>query len=258
MTRCLDNFGTSLQTVSVLDTGSRLPLYHQLADQLFEQIRQGAYVPGCKIPSEHELAARHGIGRPTVRQATESLIRRGVLERRRGSGTYVRGVPVQVDLFSLAGTLVSFERVGIALTVRLLGGPRTLVIDEPGHPHHGHRAYRVIRLSHFDGAAVLLEEIDFAAEYFPGLARLPLAGRSLSELVAERYQLRADCADQRFRVTALDRARARSLGLARGTPILQVERTLHFPRAEAAVFARMFCRTDRLVFSQRLQGTSHA
>jgi GntR family transcriptional regulator len=242
----------------VLDTGSRLPLYHQLADQLFEQIRQGAYVPGAKIPSEHELAARHGIGRPTVRQATDSLIRRGVLERRRGSGTYVRGIPTQVDLFSLAGTLVSFERVGLALTARLLGRPRTLVIDEPGHPHRGRSACRVVRLSYVDRAAVLLEEIDFAAEQFPGLARLPLHGRSLSELVSERYRMRAERADQSFRVAALDRPRAIRLGLPRGAPILQVERTLHFARAEAAVFARMFCRTDRLVFSQRLQGNSHA
>jgi GntR family transcriptional regulator len=258
LTRCLDNLTALFQPVQVLDAGSRLPLYHQLADQLFAQIRQGTYVPGSKIPSEHELAAQHGIGRPTVRQATDALIQRGVLERRRGSGTYVRSVPAQVDLFSLAGTLVSFERGGLALTSRLLGRPRVIAIDEPGHPHDGAKTCRVIRLSLVDDAPVLLEEIDLAVAHFPGLARLPLHGRSLSELVAERYQMHAQGADQRFRVTALDRARARHLGLPAGAPILHVERTLQFARAEAAVFAKMFCRTDRLVFSQRLQGNSHA
>jgi GntR family transcriptional regulator len=258
MTRCLDNSRHPAQAALVLDSGSRLPLYHQLADQLFAQIRQGIYSPGEKIPSEHELAAEHGIGRPTVRQATDALIQRGVLERRRGSGTYVRSVPAQVDLFSLAGTLVSFERGGLAVTTRLLGRPRTLVIDEPGHPHHGGKACRVVRLSHVDDQPVLLEEIDLADAYFPGLARLPLHGRSLSELVSDHYRMHAQSADQRFRVTALDRPRAASLDLPAGAPILHVERTLSFARAEAAVFAKMFCRTDRLVFSQRLQGNSHA
>lgn len=242
----------------MLDAGSPLPLYHQLAEQLFEQIRGGTYPPGSKIPSEHELAERHGIGRPTVRQATDALIQRGVLVRKRGSGTYVRSVPAQVDLFSLAGTLVSFERVGLALTSRLLGPPRSRTVGEPGHPHDGRKSCQVIRLSLVAAAPVLLEEIDFAAAAFPGLARLAQRQRSLSELVQDHYRMRPQSADQSFRVTALDHSRAEALGVAPGTAILQVERTLHFARAEAAVFARMFCRTDRLVFSQRLQGNSHA
>ena len=39
-----------------------------------------------------------------------------------------------------------------------------------------------------------------------------------------------------------------------GAALLQVDRTLHFAQAETAVFARMYCRTDRLVFSQRIGG----
>jgi GntR family transcriptional regulator len=240
----------------VLDPASPLPLYHQLADELFEEICAGGYPPGEKIPSEHELARKHRLGRPTVRQATETLIRRGVLVRRRGSGTYVRSVPVQVDLFSLGGTLSSFEKRGIALQGELLGRPRSEVIDEPGHPLAGRRAVRVVRRSSVDAQPVLLEEIDFDDQRFPGLARLSLKGRSLSEVVERRYHLRVQSADQSFRVQDLDAARAARLGLAAGDAILCVDRTLHFLQAPAAVFARMFCRTDRFVFTQRM-GASH-
>src|SRR5215510_13494438 len=97
----------------MLDAASPLPLYHQLAEDLFAQIRGSSLGAGEKLPSEHELAERYGVARPTVRQATDVLIRRGVLTRKRGSGTFVRQVPAQVDLFSLAGTLVSFDRGGI-------------------------------------------------------------------------------------------------------------------------------------------------
>jgi GntR family transcriptional regulator len=242
----------------VLDAASPLPLYHQLAEELLAQIRSGSYGPGQKLPSEHALAARYGVGRPTVRQATDSLVQRGLLVRRQGSGTFVRQVPAQVDLFSLAGTLVSFERGGVALATRLLGRPKVHVIDDATHPLHGREATRVMRLSKVDETPVLLEEIDLDAEHFPAFSRIPLQGRSLSEVVEQRYRLRPQCADQTFRVTRLDAARAASLALARGAPVLAVDRTLHFPRAERAIFARMFCRTDRLMFSQRLQGNQHA
>jgi GntR family transcriptional repressor for pyruvate dehydrogenase complex len=44
---------------------------------------------GAKLPSERELAKRFGIGRPTLREAIRALSIMGVLETRRGSGTYV-------------------------------------------------------------------------------------------------------------------------------------------------------------------------
>lgn len=238
----------------MLDAASPLPLYHQLAEELLTLIHAGKFPPGDKIPSEHELAASYRVGRPTVRQATDSLIQRGLLVRRRGSGTFVRSVPAQVDLFSLAGTLMSFERGGLSMTSRLVERARSYQVDEAGHPMLGRMAVRLVRVSLVDGAAVLLEELDFAGEHFPGLARVSLQGRSLSELVEQRYRMRPQAADQSFRVVALDRARARLLGVKAGAAMLQVDRTLHFAQAEAAVFARMYCRTDRLVFSQRIGG----
>jgi GntR family transcriptional regulator len=242
----------------VLDGASPLPLYQQLAEELFAQIRAGTYAPGARIPSEHELAARFKLGRPTVRQATDGLVQRGVLERRRGSGTYVRSVPTQVDLFSLAGTLVSFERRGVKLTTRLARRPRLETIDEPSHPLTGQNAVRVLRVSSVDGEPVLLEEIDLDAQRFPGLARHSLQGRSLSEVIEAEYRMRPTSADQSFRVARIGREQARLLALRAGEPILHVDRTLYFGSSEAAVFARMYCRTDRFVFSQRIGGNHHA
>jgi len=241
----------------MLDTASPLPLYHQLAERLLAQIRSGSYGAGHKLPSEHELAEQYGVGRPTVRQATDSLVQSGVLIRKRGSGTYVRQVPTQVDLFSLAGTLVSFERGGITLRSRLLGRPRQRVVDDVDHPLHERETSYVVRVSSVDGEPVLLEEIDFDVASFPGFTRLSLQGRSLSEVVEQHYHVRPQSADQSFRVIALDDDRAIALALEAQTPVLQVERTLHFPRSQRAIFARMFCRTDRLAFSQRLQGNQH-
>lgn len=239
----------------MLDSASPIPLYHQLSERLFAEIRGGRYSPGSRLPSEHELAEMFGLGRPTVRQATAALIQRGLLERRRGSGTYVRSVPAQIDLFSLTGTLMSFEAQGIALASKL-DRPRTERIDEEGHPLHSREAVRLTRVSHVDGEPVLLEELDFDAERFPGLAKLVTKDRSLSDIVERQYKMRPESADQAFRVVTLSRALASRLGLSAGAPILRVDRTLHFTLAKSAAFARMYCRTDRFAFSQRI-GAQH-
>jgi GntR family transcriptional regulator len=72
-----------------LDRGSPVPLYHQLAQQLEAAIGRGVLVPGSLLGNEVDLSARLGLSRPTVRQAIQSLVDKGLLVRRRGVGTQV-------------------------------------------------------------------------------------------------------------------------------------------------------------------------
>jgi GntR family transcriptional repressor for pyruvate dehydrogenase complex len=54
-----------------------------------ELVRSGHFVPGGKLPPEHELAAELGVSRSPVREAVKVLAVSGVLDVRRGDGTYV-------------------------------------------------------------------------------------------------------------------------------------------------------------------------
>jgi GntR family transcriptional regulator len=244
---------------AALNPESPLPLYHQLADRLLEGIRTGEYRSGSRIPSETALAGRFRIGRPTVRQATDLLVRRRCLERRRGSGTYVTEPPDQVDLFSLAGTLASFERGGVPVRTSLVQRTRRLHVEpDAENPFAGREAWFFSRLSRVEGDPVLLEDLYLEIDCFPGLDRQSLAGRSLSQLADEQYHLRPESADQNFRVVRAGTRRGEQLGCSRQTPILLVKRTLHFPAMRSAIFAELACRTDRLAFSQTLRDPSHA
>lgn len=66
-----------------------VPLYHQLALRLEAAIRSGALPPGARLEGEVQLAARLHLARGTVRHAIQSLVDKGLVERRRGSGTRV-------------------------------------------------------------------------------------------------------------------------------------------------------------------------
>lgn len=234
------------------DPGFAVPLYAQIARRLRAQIQAGAYPTGSKIPSEHELAARFRVGRPTVRQATQLLVEERVLERRRGSGTYVNGAPREVDLFSAGGTLASFSRSGLPLETSLLGPTRCVVAPSAAGALAGRAAFFVERRSSLQSEPVLLERMYFDREVFAGLERLELEGRSLSELAREKFLLDPVATEQRFGVASLDAECAERLALAVGTSVLKVERLIDFRTASAALFAELYCNTYRLEFSQRL------
>jgi len=237
----------------MLNPGSPLPLYQQLAEQLSRDIASGSFAPGARLPSEPELARRHSIGRPTVRQATELLVQRGLIERRRGSGTFVRSAPRRVDLFSLGGTLSSFREGGLELKTKLLGKvSERRVPADPENPFSERRAFTLTRLSSVAKKPVLLERLYFDAEIFVGLDQLPLAGASLSRVVEERYYLKPTHAEQSFRVDLPAEDVRRALDILPRTAVLLVKRALFFPRAPRAIFGELYCRTEELVFAQTI------
>jgi GntR family transcriptional regulator len=239
----------------MLNPASPLPLYHQLADILLERIRSGAYPEGSKIPSEHRLAETFNIGRPTARQATDLLVRKNILIRKRGSGTFVSEQPKEVDLFSLAGTLSSFREKGITLQSSIIKKTHLTDVGEDNeNPFSRKNAYFLSRLSRVAGKPVLVEDIYLHSTIFSGINRIDLTGRSLSQVVAENYYMRPVGGNQNFRIGYLTGKRAGDLNVSSKTPILFVKRFLHFPQAENAIFSELYCRTDRFVFSQKIGG----
>jgi GntR family transcriptional regulator len=239
----------------MLNSQSPIPLYHQLADILLDKIHRGEYPSGSKIPSENSLAAHYGIGRPTARQATDLLVRKRMLVRKRGSGTFVSKDQKEVDLFSLAGTLSSFHKKGISVTTRILQKIRLKSIgDDQENPFANKKAYFFSRLSQVEKMPVLIEDIYLNAVLFNGIDRFDLLDRSLSQIVDENYYMRPLGGKQNFRIGYLTGKKAKNLHVAPDTPILTVKRFLHFEQAKNAVYSELYCRTDKFVFSQTLGG----
>lgn len=72
-----------------LNHNSSVPLYKQIIKGITDSIASHEYEIGDKLPTENELMARYGVSRITVRTAMSELVEDGVLERRRGKGTFV-------------------------------------------------------------------------------------------------------------------------------------------------------------------------
>lgn len=239
-----------------LNTQSPIPLYRQLAERIRADIDGGKHAVATRIPSENELAEQYTIGRPTVRQATDLLVRQGLLERRRGSGTYVLPPAKSIDLFSLAGTSAALQKSDLDSRLKLVAGP---VLESVGNtqgseslPEITGDRLRIERQAMVDGVPVLYETLWFDAELFAGLEKQTLENQSLSALVRENFFLELTSADQTFFVISADDQLSQQLDVAVGTPLLRVHRVLHFGEQRSVLHAEIVCRTDCFAFSQTL------
>ncbi len=78
-------------------------------EQLLQQIISGRYKPGDRIPPENELREEFNISRNTLRTALNKLNTLGILETRRGDGSYVKKLGMQMYLNSFIPAMLISE-----------------------------------------------------------------------------------------------------------------------------------------------------
>ncbi|MEM9163656.1 MAG: GntR family transcriptional regulator [Cyanobacteria bacterium P01_F01_bin.4] len=99
-----------------------VPLHVSISEKLRQQIDEGEYLPGEKLPSEHQLMESFNVSRITVRQAIANLISQGLVQAQQGKGVFV--TPQQKVSYSLTSTLDFLEkdlaRKGVSLSIETL------------------------------------------------------------------------------------------------------------------------------------------
>ncbi len=101
---------------------SREPLGVQVEKDLMDYILREEI--GAKLPNEFELGQMFEVGRSTIREAVKSLATKGVLEVRRGDGTYIQShVPMTEDPLGLSKLDDKYKLALELLEVRLLLEP---------------------------------------------------------------------------------------------------------------------------------------
>jgi GntR family transcriptional regulator len=104
----------------VLSRSSPEPLYRQLASHLEGEILGGRLKPGDRLASEALLTDRFQVSRITLRQAVAELVRKRLLVRKQGKGTFVTTPAVRHDLRRAHGLLGSLFSQAAGASARLL------------------------------------------------------------------------------------------------------------------------------------------
>lgn len=101
----------------------------QVEEELMNFILHEPIEIGEKIPNEYELAEKFGVGRSTIRESIKSLVTKGILEVRRGSGTYVISkYSIEEDPLGLAKFTDKYKLALELFEVRLMLEPEIAVL----------------------------------------------------------------------------------------------------------------------------------
>jgi GntR family transcriptional repressor for pyruvate dehydrogenase complex len=105
-------------------------LSERTSDRLYEMImEENRYEPGSKLPNENELSAALQVSRTTLREAISFLVAQGVLEIRRGKGTYVSETLPDTGLnLTALSSLRAKERAMDLFEMRLIFEPETVAL----------------------------------------------------------------------------------------------------------------------------------
>ena len=242
-----------LRAVGPLPESSNLPLYQQLQRALREAIDRRILDSNDALPPERDLAEEFRVSRITVRKAIDGLVSEGLLMRRQGSGTFVRGRveknfslltsfsedmrargrnPRSEWLKRASGTVTPEE----ALTLR----------SSPGTP-----VYRFNRLRFADDAPMSVEYATIVAACLPSLD----AVESSLYQALEQSGNRPVRALQRLRAVLLTREQAELLCAKPGDAGLLVERLGFLENGRAVEFSQSYYRGDTYDFVAELSAS---
>lgn len=244
---------TQIRELVTVDPSSPVPLYFQIAQHLEQAIESGQIAPGDRLDNEIQLAQQLGLSRPTMRQALQYLVDKGLLVRKRGVGTQVAHAKFRrpIELTSLYEDLAGSGQE-----------PTTTVLGNTVEPA-GSAVAHALGLA--EGSEVIvLERLRFAQG--EPIARminyLPAALLELSTETLERqglYQvlrargLRPSAAVQTIGARSATAAEAKLLHETKGAPLLTMERTAYDKHDQAIEYGSHIYRASRYSFALNLR-----
>ncbi|WP_173934617.1 GntR family transcriptional regulator [Chelativorans sp. Marseille-P2723] len=239
---------------------SPTPLYHRIYVVLRERLVSGYYPAGSLLPSEAELQESFEVSRITIRKAMELLVHEGLIERKRGSGTYAVERRTTSDFaksyVSDVHDLLSYlSAVGLGTSLRVISSEmkeapaRICKLMDCAPQDELHCTMRVRNL---DGQPYSLSLAYLLPEIGKNIDREGLATTAMIDLV-QRNGAVVNSVEQVLTATLADETIARHLQTPVGAPVMRVTRVFCGPDKRPFYIAEIFYRSDRYEYRVLLQ-----
>ena len=223
-----------------------LPAYQRIQQSIRKRIDSGQLRPGDPVSSERDLAKLHEVSLMTARHALASLERDGIVERRRGVGTFVSAPKIHFN------KLMSYTEQMAARS--LTAGSKILflkVIDnEPDAAARlslapGKQLIKLERVRHAANEPFALETCYLSADDFSGVLAAPLGRDSLFATLERSYDVKLGYADEEIDATAADPRTAELLSVPRRDPLLRIRQVIYSTTGKAVIYVLGIYRSDR-------------
>jgi GntR family transcriptional regulator len=238
-----------------VDPQSHMPLHAQVEEALAASIREGDLVADARLPSEDSLVERYAVSRTTIRTAIQSLVARGLVEIRRGKGTFVTRPIITQELTALTGFVEDMQALGHVPSARVLDCrivaasetvARQLVLPR------GTAVARIQRVRLADGVALSFDETYLPPSIGEKIFAEDLEQHPIFALLEDKYATPLLEAQYRLAAVAAHGTVARALGIAESSAIFLIERTVFSDGHRPVDYERLYYRGDHVRFVTRL------
>ncbi len=230
-------------------------LYHEVFVHLRHLLTEGAVDPAKPLPSEPALAAQFGVSRVTVRKTLQQLEAEGLIERRRGIGTFPAVALNQDSKRNISGlleNLISYEQSTTA--VNLVWERREMAGDVARFMGPGPHLY-IVRVRSYLGQPISLTTLCVPER----LASLLDPSRVADEPIIvglERAGVIAERAEQVITAVPADGLAAETLGVGLSTPLIAMRRRMTDAAREPVLHQESLYAPDRFEYRMSLTRTS--
>jgi GntR family transcriptional regulator len=223
-----------------------VPAYQRIQSAIRKRIDSGQLQPGDAVASERDLAKIHQVSLMTARHALASLEHDGVVERRRGIGTFVAAPRIHFNkLMSYTEQMASRSLTAASkvLFAKIMDNEPEVAARLSLPPTSS--VIKLERLRHAAGEPFALETCCLSAAEFPGLLDTPVGRESLFGILERNYKVVLGYADEEVDATAADPRIAELLGVPRRDPLLRIRQVIYSTKGKAIMYVLGFYRSDR-------------
>ena len=232
---------------------AKFPLHINISQQIQQQILDGDYLPGDKLPSERELIDRWQVSRITIRKAIANLVGQGLVTTHQGKGVFVS--EHKKVAYTLSNPLIFLERdlnnKGIKLSLQnlefeLVTPPQKVqaILQLPGNNPTAYRQKKLLLTDDVVGGidiTYILPSIgkDLAAEL----------KQKMTFPVLEQYNYTIDRVTAIIECTNANLEISKYLSVPLGHPLLVYRHTAYISDNRAILHGETISRGDRFCYA---------
>jgi GntR family transcriptional regulator len=230
-------------------------LYSRVETVLAGEIADGALKTGDQLPTEDDLIARFEVSRITVRRAIQNLVRRGLVEIRRGKGTFVAEPKITQELTELSGFVEDMHALGRKPTARVIS--KEIVTADTTVAGHlgltkGERVVRIRRVRLADGVPLSFDETYLPLKIGKKIITNNLKVEPIFSLLERKYGVPLLEAEYKLEAVAAEGEVAAALRVKQGSPVFRIERTSYSTGNLPVDYEKLYYRGDLVRFVTRL------